>query len=184
MDRFLNILILLATISQISTENEVVSSTSTQIPPELQQPLYKTPEQPPIPYIPHQTYPYYDGYRGYEGYYEKSLAKHPIYLEQPSGYMSSVIPATQSALQFILKALAKFGLFLIGGAALLLVGGIFTTALCYLTPICVISFSGFSGLDKESVRSLMTPDKISAAAAMVQDAIGKYQRLQRAVGSP
>lgn len=28
----------------------------------------------------------------------------------------------------------------------------------------------------------MTPEKIASAAALVQDAIGKYQRLQRAVG--
>ncbi|CAG9765527.1 unnamed protein product [Ceutorhynchus assimilis] len=37
-------------------------------------------------------------------------------------------------------------------------------------------------LDKETMRSLMTPEKIASAAALVQDAIGKYQRLQREVG--
>lgn len=89
----------------------------------------------------------------------------------------------QVALQFSLKVLAKFGLFLLGGAALLLVGGIFTTIMCNLTPICVINFPGVSQVSKESVRALMTPDKISAAAAMVQDAIGKYQRLQRAASN-
>ncbi|KAF7278919.1 hypothetical protein GWI33_007865 [Rhynchophorus ferrugineus] len=91
---------------------------------------------------------------------------------------------TKAALQAALKLFAKVGLFAIGGAALLMIGGIFTTIICNLTPICTITFYGydFKSLNKESVRSLMTPEKIASAAALVQDAIGKYQRLQRAVG--
>lgn len=79
------------------------------------------------------------------------------------------------------RLFAKMGLFLMGGVALLVVGGIFTTAVCSLTPLCTINFHGLGSLDKDSMRSLMTPDRISAAAALVQDAIGKYNRLQRAV---
>ncbi|XP_030751968.1 uncharacterized protein LOC115879335 isoform X1 [Sitophilus oryzae] len=91
---------------------------------------------------------------------------------------------TKAALQAGLKLFAKVGLFAIAGAALLVIGGIFTTIVCSLTPICTITFNGydFKALNKDTVRSLMTPEKIASAAALVQDAIGKYQRLQRAVG--
>lgn len=90
-----------------------------------------------------------------------------------------------------------------GGAGLLVVGGIFTFLLCYLTPVCTLSFRGldfqqvsvllldqmmsiyfflFKTLTKDTMRSLMTPEKIASAAALVQDAIGKYQKLQKTVG--
>ncbi|XP_018580376.1 uncharacterized protein LOC108918023 [Anoplophora glabripennis] len=146
--------------------------------PEPPQPVYKTPQQTPA-YAP-QNYPYSDSYAFF---YPSMLPAQPqAYSGQQaqSSYVPAVIPAAQGALQVVLKVLAKFGLFVLGGTALLVIGGIFTTILCHLTPICVISFPAFGGLDKESVRSLMTPDKISAAAALVQDALGKYQRLQRA----
>ncbi|KAG5868605.1 hypothetical protein JTB14_037007 [Gonioctena quinquepunctata] len=182
MDTFFNIILIFAGLRHVFAENDVVATASTISSPKPQ-PIYTVPEQSPISYIPPSTFSFFDGYGGYEGYYGQAPAKQPVYQEQPAGYLSSLIPATQNAIRFSLRALAKFGMFLIGGAALLLVGGIFTTALCSITPICIITFPGFSGLDKESMRSLMTPDKISAAAAMVQDAIGKYQRLQRAVGS-
>ncbi|XP_066248712.1 uncharacterized protein [Euwallacea similis] len=91
---------------------------------------------------------------------------------------------TKAALHAALQLFTKLGLYLVSGAGLLVLGGIFTTLLCYFTPICTITFNGFDfhqALSKDTMRSLMTPEKIATAAALVQDAIGKYQRLQRAV---
>ncbi|VEN42295.1 unnamed protein product [Callosobruchus maculatus] len=67
-----------------------------------------------------------------------------------------------------------------GSTALLLVGGIFTTAVCSMTPICEITFPGLTGINQAAARAMMSPEKIASAAAMVQDAIGKYQKLQKA----
>lgn len=80
-----------------------------------------------------------------------------------------------------LKVLAKIGLFLTSGLALLIIGGILTTAFCSLTPICTVTFNGFNGINKDAMRSYMTPDRIAATAAFVQDAVGKYERLTRAI---
>ncbi|XP_050296408.1 uncharacterized protein LOC126736203 isoform X1 [Anthonomus grandis grandis] len=91
----------------------------------------------------------------------------------------------KAALQAGMKLFAKLGIYAIAGAGLLAIGGIFTYMFCYLTQSCNIAFYGVNiqkALDKETVRSLMTPEKIASAAALVQDAIGKYQRLQKAVG--
>ncbi|XP_066248713.1 uncharacterized protein [Euwallacea similis] len=103
---------------------------------------------------------------------------------QGTNYFSSILPAAQAALHAALQLFTKLGLYLVSGAGLLVLGGIFTTLLCYFTPICTITFNGFDfhqALSKDTMRSLMTPEKIATAAALVQDAIGKYQRLQRAV---
>ncbi|XP_049820966.1 uncharacterized protein LOC109598620 [Aethina tumida] len=133
------------------------------------------PQDPAATFVPHQTYPYADTYGGY---------LYPVaYQPQNDGYMNALVPAAQGALQVALRVFAKVGLFLMGGLTLLVIGGLFTTAVCSLTPLCTISFMGLGGLDKDSMRSFMTPDRISAAAALIQDAIGKYQRLQRATGN-
>lgn len=87
----------------------------------------------------------------------------------------------QVVLQTALKILAKVGLFFTSGLALLILGGILTTAFCSLTPLCTVTFNGFNAINKDTMRSYMTPDKIAATAAFVQDAVGKYERLQRAV---
>lgn len=80
-----------------------------------------------------------------------------------------------------MRFLARIGLFLLGGIALLLVGGIFTTAVCSLTPLCTIHFAGFGQISKDTMRTLVNPDRIANAAAFVEDAVHKYNRLQRAV---
>ncbi|KAF2885477.1 hypothetical protein ILUMI_20705 [Ignelater luminosus] len=85
------------------------------------------------------------------------------------------------ALFAVLKVLAKVGMFLVGGVALLVIGGIFTTAVCSWTQLCTITFSGFGKLNKDTVRELVTPERVANAAAFVEDAVQKYQRLQRAI---
>ncbi|XP_066150645.1 uncharacterized protein [Euwallacea fornicatus] len=103
---------------------------------------------------------------------------------QDANYFSSILPAAQAALSAALQLFTKLGLYLVSGAGLLVLGGIFTTLLCYFTPVCTITFNGFDfqqALSKDTMRSLVTSEKIATAAALVQDAIGKYQRLQRAV---
>lgn len=139
----------------------------------------------PQEYVPHQTYPNSETYPN-SGTYDYLVPAGSL-LYQPTQYMTSLLPgsknAIQNALQTALSIFAKVGLFLMGGVALLIVGGIFTTAVCSLTPLCTITFNGMGSISKDTMRSYMTPDKISAAAGLVQDAIGKYQRLQRAVNN-
>ncbi|KAJ8974098.1 hypothetical protein NQ317_018944, partial [Molorchus minor] len=132
-------------------DNEATTTTTT-----APQPIYKPPEQPQT-YVP--LYPYSDSYGNslYDAlFYQPSVPYKPPQAVE-TNYVSAVVPAAQGALQFILHGLAKFGLFLIGGVALLVVGGIFTTAVCALTPICDISFPIFGGIDKESMRSTDDP---------------------------
>ncbi|XP_030751970.1 uncharacterized protein LOC115879335 isoform X2 [Sitophilus oryzae] len=135
-------------------------------------------------YMPQPVYPIYTGGYFYPGINPNSVMETNQQVQNSGTYLSSVLPVAQAALQAGLKLFAKVGLFAIAGAALLVIGGIFTTIVCSLTPICTITFNGydFKALNKDTVRSLMTPEKIASAAALVQDAIGKYQRLQRAVG--
>lgn len=80
----------------------------------------------------------------------------------------------------ILRIAGKVGLFLLGGAVLLVIGGAFTAAVCSVTPICTLTFMGY-GLTNEQVRSMMTPDRISVASELVNEAIEKYQKLQGVV---
>lgn len=69
---------------------------------------------------------------------------------------------------------------MIGGAALLFIGGILLTTICSYTSLCKITFASAGNIDKETMmRSFMTPEKLATAAALVQDAMGKYQRLQK-----
>lgn len=84
-------------------------------------------------------------------------------------------------MELTLKALAKVGFFVTSAAALLVLGGILTTIFCSLTSICTVTYEGLGGINKETVRSYMTPDRITAAASFVQTAIDKYQRLQKTV---
>ncbi|GJQ82543.1 putative glutathione S-transferase, C-terminal domain [Trypoxylus dichotomus] len=154
---------------------EVVCETSgaTAKPPSE---LTSTNVEQPLSYIPHATFPYSETYPnpGYENYL---VPLGPQYPDMPEEETTAV--AAPTILQIALKMFAKVGLFLLGGVALLFVGGIFTTAVCSLTPLCTITFAGFQNVNKETMRSYVTADGISAAASFVQDAIGKYQRLQR-----
>ncbi|KAJ8936015.1 hypothetical protein NQ318_013115 [Aromia moschata] len=117
---------LLVILGSALADAEVPSTTAVPTSP---QPVYKPPEQPPG-YISQPMYGYPEAYGGslYDAlFYPPSVPyKPPAYVDQPppSNYVSSLMPAAQGAVQFVLKVLAKFGLFLIGGVALLVVGGI------------------------------------------------------------
>ncbi|KYB24770.1 hypothetical protein TcasGA2_TC031895 [Tribolium castaneum] len=161
---------LLLTLSHSISGNEnlnPIEASTTVSPQAVYQP------QNPSRYVP-SSFHYPDMYGSispYEGYLYPS-ADYPL----SSSTFNSM---TQGAFQLLLKFFSKISLFLLGGMVLLLVGGLFTTAVCSFTPLCNITFNGFSNIDKETVRAFMTPEKLSTAAALVQDAIGKYQRLQR-----
>lgn len=86
-------------------------------------------------------------------------------------------------LKYALKILAKVGLFVTSGLVLLIIGGILTTAFCSITPFCTVTFNGFNAINRETMRTYMSPERIAATAAFVQDAVGKYERLQRAVNN-
>lgn len=77
--------------------------------------------------------------------------------------------------------LAKVGLFLIGGIVFAIISGIFTTAICSLTPLCSITFAGIGQLNKEAVRTFVTPERVAEAAAFVGKAVDKYHGMQESV---
>lgn len=87
----------------------------------------------------------------------------------------------QQVLGVLLKAVTKLGFMVFAGVGILLVGVLFTTAVCSLTPFCTITFLNGYGVTQDTVRSLLTPDKITATAEFVQQALDKYQKIQNAV---
>ncbi|XP_063903613.1 uncharacterized protein LOC135123048 isoform X1 [Zophobas morio] len=152
---------------------DVVTMSSTSMEPH---PVYK-PQDASNAYVPHMTYqdvglqndpyPSYPSYEDYTSY-------------PPVSTVAAIQLLFQRPLGAILTFLSKVGFFLIGGVALFVVGGIFVTAICSLTSLCTISFAPFASMDKDTMmRAFMTPEKLATAAAIVQDAIGKYQRLQK-----
>ncbi|KAF5279675.1 hypothetical protein FQR65_LT15310 [Abscondita terminalis] len=155
--------------------------TPTPLPTAASQPIYH--HQDAIPnFIPRDTYPYPDAYNpnpGYDGYLIPVNSAPSTYTPQIEN--KSLGFSARGALNVMLKVLAKVGLFLLGGVALLVVGGVFTTAVCSLSPICTIEFHGLKNLNKETVRSLITPERVANAANFVEKAVDKYQRMQRAI---
>lgn len=87
----------------------------------------------------------------------------------------------QSPLDVIIWLFTRVGAVVLGSTAIFILGGLFNLFVCSMTSFCTYDFKGLSNLDQESVRALITPEKISTAAALVQDAIGKYNRLQREI---
>lgn len=81
-------------------------------------------------------------------------------------------------LQLLSRAIAKIGMVILGGVALVLVGGLITTGVCAYTPLCTLQYNGW-GINRETMRSLMTPDNLNTASAFVQDALEKYQKMQK-----
>ncbi|XP_050296409.1 uncharacterized protein LOC126736203 isoform X2 [Anthonomus grandis grandis] len=169
--------------SNTSTTRENPSSEKKNDSEKQSMQQYGQPWIPVYPAMPYNAPPPYN-YPFYPGVNPNAVAANNKDV-QATNYFAAVLPAAQAALQAGMKLFAKLGIYAIAGAGLLAIGGIFTYMFCYLTQSCNIAFYGVNiqkALDKETVRSLMTPEKIASAAALVQDAIGKYQRLQKAVG--
>ncbi|KAK5650013.1 hypothetical protein RI129_001042 [Pyrocoelia pectoralis] len=163
-----------------SSLTETVPQPTSGGPSTAPQPIYQHPDK-NAAYVPHATYPYAESFEpsaAYEGYLMPNLVQYPQYADENKSYVAS---SARSSLAVMLKILAKVGLFLLGGVALLFVGGAFTTAVCSLTPICTITFNGFKGINNDKMRALVTPEHVASAAAFVENAVDKYQRLQRAI---
>lgn len=119
---------------------------------------------------------------GFEGYLvpsssQKGTVLLPIshgleYLSTPGGLARLVKTLSVKGLRII----PKIVLGAVAVAGLFLAGCLITTAVCTFTPFCTISFLGW-GVARESMRSFLTEDRISATAAFVSEAIRKYQEL-------
>ncbi|KAL0267513.1 UNVERIFIED_CONTAM: hypothetical protein PYX00_009765 [Menopon gallinae] len=119
---------------------------------------------------------------GFEGYLvpsssQKGTVLLPIshgleYLSSPGGLARLVKAISVKGLRLI----PKIVLGVVAVAGLFLAGCLITTAVCTFTPFCTISFLGW-GVARESMRSFLTEDRISATAAFVTEAIRKYQEL-------
>ncbi|XP_034252471.1 uncharacterized protein LOC117651953 [Thrips palmi] len=115
---------------------------------------------------------------GYEGYlvpYQGHSVSAPAALGG-LGLLGSLLPFPKLGI----KLFPKVGLFALGFLFLLLIGGAFTTAVCAFTPFCTISFLGL-GLTRNTMRSYLTPDRLSQTTAFVLDAIDKYKDFSKKV---
>ncbi|XP_044757143.1 uncharacterized protein LOC123315524 [Coccinella septempunctata] len=139
----------------------------------------KPKEQSVDPFVPHATYLSANSYVDNVPY---GVAYNP----QPpqtysNGYFTGLMPSARSSLEVIVWLFTRVGAVVLGSTALFVLGGLFNALVCSMTSFCSYDFQAISSLDQESVRALITPEKISTAAALVQDAIGKYNRLQREI---
>ncbi|KAH1028280.1 hypothetical protein HUJ05_001652 [Dendroctonus ponderosae] len=81
-----------------------------------------------------------------------------------------------------IQIIGNISYFLIKGAGVLTIGGIITTVICYFTSICTVKYNGLKSqkdTDNGAIRAFMRPDKLASLAALVQEAISKYQTLQK-----
>jgi hypothetical protein len=114
---------------------------------------------------------------GYEGYLVPEQAQDKSVLAAP-WLLGSLLPFSKLGLALFPKA----GLFVLGFLLLLLIGGAFTTAVCAFTPICTISFLGL-GLTRNTMRTYITPDRLTQTTAFVLDAIDKYKDFAKKVSA-
>lgn len=118
---------------------------------------------------------------GFEGYLVPSaLGAHSLIPLKESldalGSGAGLLKVLKPLTKLSLKIIPKIGAVLLGVIVLFLLGGLFTTGVCSLTPICTITFLGW-GFSRESMRSYLTQDKLSSTAGFVLDAIKKYKEL-------
>ena len=117
---------------------------------------------------------------GYEGYLVPVEQEgHPGHPDPAAlaglGLLSKLIPFPKLGL----KLFPKLGVFFLGFLFLLLIGGALTTAVCALTPFCTLSFLGLA--TRNSMRSYLTPDRLTQTTAFVLDAIDKYKDFSKKV---
>uniref|UniRef100_A0AAR5PZP4 Uncharacterized protein n=1 Tax=Dendroctonus ponderosae TaxID=77166 RepID=A0AAR5PZP4_DENPD len=89
---------------------------------------------------------------------------------------------TKTTLKAGIQIIGNISYFLIKGAGVLTIGGIITTVICYFTSICTVKYNGLKSqkdTDNGAIRAFMRPDKLASLAALVQEAISKYQTLQK-----
>lgn len=154
----------------VATLMTVVADTPAQYPPVAG----------PAPGDTYNPYPSPDSGFGLQAGYEGYLV--PVENSLPSIPWPFLPPPLLSVLPKVgLKLAGRIGTWLLGFAFVVLVGGGFTVAVCTFTPICTLTFLGFGfGRDsvRDSMRSYLTPDRLSAATAFVMDAIEKYSKMQ------
>ncbi|KAK3911031.1 Formate--tetrahydrofolate ligase [Frankliniella fusca] len=127
------------------------------------------------PYAYSYSEPGFSVQTGYEGYLVPYQG-HSVPSPGALGLLAALLPLPKLGL----KLFPKVGLFLLGFLFLLLIGGAFTTAVCAFTPFCTISFLGL-GLTRNTMRSYLTPDRLTQTTAFVLDAIDKYKDFSKKV---
>nr|CAD7424805.1 unnamed protein product [Timema monikensis] len=155
------------------------------IQPQQPEPVQSYGAPPVSPQYPTYAYaePGYNVQSGYEGYLVPvAHAANAALGAFDEGGSFGPFDGFTDLLHFIpgvgLKLLSKVGVWLLGFVFMVLVGGAFTVAVCTFTPICTLTFLGF-GVTRETVRSYITPDRLSRATTFVMEAIEKYRNLQK-----
>lgn len=137
------------------------------------------------PYVDHFGTDGFSIQSGYEGYLIPASEHGILSLVEGldlKGQRSHFLVFFKNLLSLGWKVIPKVAL----GAAVILVlfvvGGCVNVFVCSLTPFCTISFGGF-GVNKDTMRSYLTPDRISSTATFVIDAIKKYKDMYENVSN-
>ncbi|GLV41226.1 Glutathione S transferase D2 [Carabus blaptoides fortunei] len=120
-------------------------------------------------YAPGQAAASYGGYEAGYGLQNPSLYDYMIASNYPNVksettpdpvfVMSSVMPTFKQVLGVLLKALTKLGFMVFAGMGILIVGVLFTTAVCSLTPFCTITFLNGYGVTQDAVSDIQVSRK-------------------------
>lgn len=135
-----------------------------------------------IPYGGPGGYPNPAGFAiqtGYEGFLVPSIPPPP-----PPGpgffeFFAQILPFPRTMSSMFMKS----GSYLLSALVTLLMGGLATTAICTMTPLCSITFAalpliGLRGT-VEKVGAELTTDRVKRAAEFVKTALEKYQKMQK-----
>lgn len=124
---------------------------------------------------------------GYSGvlYPKKTLDTAETYLEDIGvdkgilEYVKALIPKTLKAL---LKFVVKAGAVAVTAVLIILITSSIATAFCAYSDLCSLKFPGLEWRNEaleESMRSFLTPEKMSFLGSFIHNAISKYDNLNK-----
>lgn len=118
---------------------------------------------------------------GYEGYLVPEEDTGAL------GVLTSLFPQLGKLGSFGTDLMTRGSSMFMGLAGVVAIGGVLTTAVCVLTPLCTLTFAGLArannGIIGQSVRSYLTPEKLDAATSFMKEAFEKYSKLNKKVRS-
>lgn len=117
---------------------------------------------------------------------------------QPSRVNSDLVVLLRNLLPpNLIHAIMHWGSFIVNAISAIVLGGLLTSAICTLTPICTISFTSLPlsaafkrnlGIDVDinnnQTNTSTTISRVRRATHLLQTALEKYEQLQRVTGNP
>lgn len=118
---------------------------------------------------------------GYEGFLVPSIVAPPPPPPPLFSALRSILPRS------LMSLFMRSGDYIVRSLSFLFFGGIFTTAVCSMTPLCTITFpllallrfpTSATTLLQKTLGTEITTDRVARAAEFVGTALMKYQQLQ------